>query len=215
MDDNEMEIFDDDEEVQELRKMDDAYYAMVEKCSNILKQEFSLEETEQGPDIFSFEIFKPVANLVNDIIFYKSDSKSLSLIVALVTYHCPNRDKSESGTGEDDCLYGHITFNKEFPVTFIYKEKFRDRLVDWFVKGDVDFKGHTQFSRSFHLVTKDRDKLNFLLENKPLDKLTSYPDLEIEISGYSCFFRESNDTISTLQTTRFAQLTKLMFQIFS
>jgi hypothetical protein len=87
--------------------------------------------------------------------------------------------------------------------------------VNWLIKGDVDFKDYPLFSKKFHVVTKDKDRLNYLLYNKPLDELTEFPDMELEINGNQCFFRCSKQPMDQEITKEFVALGKLLLRVFN
>ncbi|HMK27479.1 MAG TPA: hypothetical protein VK483_15710 [Chitinophagaceae bacterium] len=208
------DIFGDDEEIREGKKEAEEYFEMIKTCTEIINQEFSLKVAEQKPEIGSFEIIKTIRDIY-DISFYSSADNSQQLTVLLVEYDPAHPKISISGDGEKHCLLGLIQTRKEFPLTYIYKETLKDRMVDWFVKGDVDFKNQKKFSNMFHVVTKDKEKLISLFDNKPLDDLARFPDLEIEISKTQCLFRLSENTIDLEESKQFILLTKSLIKIFN
>lgn len=206
--------FADDEDVLAYRKEQAEYDEMLNECSVIFCKEFNLAETEEGPEISSFEIPKSLEK-INTIYFFGSSDRDNTLTILLAEFQWFHNSPKFRSEDSDHCLFGYINLNKEFPQTFIYKETVKERIVNWFVKGDIDFKEHKKFSRNFHVVTKDKEKLTFLIGNKPLDILLPFPDMQIEISGTKCMFRVSQNTISIEETNQFVLLTKAMLKIFS
>ena len=86
-------------------------------------------------------------------------------------------------------------------------------MVDLFVKGDLDFKYQKKFSKKFHLVTKDKEKLVLLLENKPLDDLIQFPEMEVEICKKQCLFRLSENTMNMEEAKQFIGLTHCLLKM--
>lgn len=86
--------------------------------------------------------------------------------------------------------------------------------MDLLTRKETDFPGHRNFSRRFHLLTEDPEKLRELVRFSPLDDLTHFPDLELEIQGDQCFYRTSTLPLSRKEAMKHVELTKLLLRIF-
>lgn len=183
---------------------------MFDECVQIACSELSLESGEHE-DISSFEIFRGIGKVLS-IHSYQSMQNGL-LQASFIEYQWVHKGSRNSSSGTDHCLAGLLELRKTYPLTYIYKETFRDKLVDWFVKGDIDFKDQKQFSRSFHVVSKDREKLSQLLLGKQLDSFLDFPDMLVEINGNRCMFRTSDQPLSEEGTRQFTNLARTLRKV--
>jgi len=212
MDINDIDDFADDKDIQESRRLQAEYNKLIADCETMVCEEFNLQESEIEPDLSAFEIPKSIGTIDGEFLYYSPDNSS-PFRAYLIAYQWSHHSSRNSASGNAHCWLGSIQLTKEFPLTFIYKETVKEKIVNWFVKGDVDFKEHKKFSGKFHVVTKDKEKLTWLLNNKPLDELTDFPEMEIEISGTECMFRVSKETIDIEPTKQFIQLAKKLIKI--
>lgn len=83
------------------------------------------------------------------------------------------------------------------------------------MKQDVDFKEQKKFSRKFHVVSQDKEKLQILFLNKPLDELAAFPEMEVEINGNNCLFKVSGNPMSVDGTRKFIELAKKLYKILN
>lgn len=201
-----------DKEIQRLRRIEADEAAFLDDCVRIVSEGLSLEPADHE-DITAFELFRSIPSPLS-IDSYAAAHNGL-LQASLIEYQWVHQGgKGGRSTGTDHCLVGLQELNKSYPLTYIYKETFRDRLVDWFVKGDVDFKHQKKFSRSFHVVSKDKEKLSQLLWNKRLDDFLAFPNMLIEINGNRCVFRVSPEAVSEEEARQFVELAETIRKIF-
>ncbi len=204
--------FANDPEVQEWRKMQAEYDKLIKDCTDILIQALSLVEIEETSDIESYELLRSVK--IVDYHSFKSTNEQLPVEILVSEYYWEHRTPKNVGSGHDHCLFGIITLSREHPLTYVYRETIKEKIVNWFVKGDVDFGDQKNFSNQFHVVTKDKDKLQLLWGNKPLDELIAFPAMELEINNNKCLYRSFKAPINEELTREFAELTKMLCRIF-
>lgn len=214
MNDNPTEIpdfsgddFIDDKEVQKLRKEREAYNKMVDQCLTILKQELTL--TQSGHKNFkTFHMFKNLEPTTIDT--YTSSAFPCRVMVSIAQYGSSYPTGRVANAGIDNYLFGYIELRKEFPSTYVCKETMQQKIINLFVRNDVDFSDHKKFSNKFNVVTKDEKRLESLLRFKNMDHLSAFPELEIEIHGHDCLFRNSRRSISPREATEFSELAKML-----
>lgn len=201
-----------DKEIQRMRRMEADYAKLLDDCVRITSEGLSLEPANHE-DIGAFEIFKSIPSPLF-IDAYASTRDGL-LQASFIEYQWVHQSgKDGKSTGINHCLVGLLELRKSYPLTYIYKETFRDRLVDWFVKGDIDFKDQKKFSNHFHVVSKDRERLSQLLWSKPLDDFLAFPDMLIEVNGNRCVFRVSQEPLSEEEARQFVGLAGTIRNIF-
>lgn len=205
--------FADDREIQQMRKERAEQEKLLNDCKTLVWSNLGLEETEDFTDISNSEITKPMH--ITEVFSYTDVEYSNSLEVLFCEYNWTVEAVKNSGSGSDWSIIGLLHLNKDYPLTYIYRETLRERIVNWFTKGDVDFIDSKRFSSKFHVVTKDEDKLKMLLYNKPLDELIKHPDIEIEINSNKCVLRVSKKPLSLVLAQDFCDAIKLLKRIFS
>ena len=94
------------------------------------------------------------------------------------------------------------------------KEGLKEKIIDFFLRYDLDFEYSPKFSSKFQLVTEDRARLQSLLAYKDLDILTAFPDMELELLNNTVLFRHSKKAISLEEVSLFCDLTKALLTIF-
>lgn len=200
--------FADDKDIVRRREVAAAFERMVDTCSAMLADKLSL-----GDDIDeNFEQFVLYKQLREPDTMYTKQSATLPLQVSLVEIHNVSARNGEHS--RDYIVMGNLLLQREFPMTHIYQETVGARVADWFLKGDVDFKECKKFSRAFHVVSQDRERLRMLLSNKPLDELVKFPNLQLEIHGHSCVFRSSSDLVDEYHVAEFVDLAKTLQSVF-
>jgi hypothetical protein len=205
--------FANDKEIQRQRKARKEHDLMIGECVSLLKRQFSVEPGS-CTDIESFLLFKSFES-ASIIESFQTVSGDLPIEVYQIEYHWSIRLGRGGSSGHDQCFLGLLTLKKGYPPTYIYKETFRTIITDWFIKQDVDFDDQKKFSKSFHVITADKDKLKIMLINKQLDRLAEFPDLEIELNGNHCLFKVSDKPMSPEDVKKFIDLSFKLLKIFS
>jgi hypothetical protein len=210
----EEDVFADDPDVQESRREQAEREENIKRSVATVAQEFSLVEIEEG-DISAFDtILEGIRINIADVRCLTAENNSGEMMVLLQYLKIPGKRSDSNPEGENCFFSGLLRLRNEFPLTHVYKENLSIKVADWFIKADVDFKEQKKFSAKFHVVTKDKDKLTRLLQNKPLDELVQFPDLHLELSGYNLTYCLSPENAIEDDTVRFIQLTKLLKRIF-
>jgi hypothetical protein len=210
---DETDDFANDKEIQRLRKIQREQDELIEECVGIVSKELLLEEKE-CTDIASFTLFKSLgpSGIHNE---FRSTLDHLDMEVYLVWYQWRLHSGKINNSGTDECFLGLLSLKKEYPLTCIFRESMRTIITDWFIKQDVDFEEQKKFSRQFHVISQDKDKLKSLLWNKPLDELADFPEMEVEISGKQCLFKVSGNPVNEQESIRFIHLAKKLAAILS
>lgn len=210
--DFEQDDFANDKEIQKIRSIQKKYDEMIQESIETVRKEFSLEDEEPEAEIEDSILIKSFDSPnINESL--KSSNKPFELQVYLVEYSWESRAGRSHQSGRDEMFIGSLSLNKSFPPTCIFKETLATIITDWFTKQDVDFKEQKLFSRKFHVISEDKDKLQLLLFNKQLDDLALFPEMEAEIKNNKCFFRVSGNSIDEEEVKKFIELTKVLVKI--
>jgi hypothetical protein len=204
----EKDDFANDKEIAKNRQIRARFEAMIDTCSATLAEKLALSEEVAG----NLEQFVLYQQLREPETIYTKQSATLPLQVSLVEIH--NLSARNGNHSRDYIVLGNLLLQREFPLTHIYEETIGARVADWFLKGDVDFKECKKFSRRFHVISQDREKLRLLLSHKPLDELTRFPHLQLEIHGRSCVFRVSAGLLDEDHIDEFIALVNTLKTIF-
>lgn len=204
--------FANDKEIQRQRKIQQEYNKMIETSLQIISDQLHLTPASHK-NMKPFLMFKTLGTPILTRSF-KPANDDYPLQVSLVEYHLSYTTPRAHNAGTDLYLFGLLALRKSYPLTYIFEETIRERIVNWFIKGDVDFKEQKKFSRRFHVVTKDKEKLSLLLLNKLLDDLAAFPKMEIEINGNNCLFRVSKLPVSESEAEKFVRLAKVIRNTF-
>ena len=186
---------------------------MLKDSTKVISEAFLLQPVSDYIRLNDFMIFKSLRSPKISTAL-KSVNGNIELQVVLVQYTWwVAGGKLQSGNAES--FLGLLKFRKDYPATCIFKETLREKISDWFVKQDVDFEDQKRFSGQFHVVSKDKEKLQMLLLDKPLDELAQFPDIEVELKGNYCLFKFSNRWLSRGEAHGFVELSKTLHKIFS
>jgi hypothetical protein len=208
----EADDFANDKEIQRLRRIQKEHDEMISECVGLVSGEFLLEPCS-ARELESFLMFKGLdsAGIVDSF----RSTGNFTLDIYLVQYRWTLHAGKIHNSGVEECFLGLLTLNKEYPATYIFKETLKEKITDWFVKQDVDFKTQKKFSRKFQVITQDKEKLKILLLSKSLDELAAFPQMEVEINGNDCLFRVSGNPITQDETRKFIELAKKLSKILS
>lgn len=206
----ETDDFANDKEIQRLRKARQEYAEMYDECIRVISTELFLEPASHR-NMKGFVMFKTLNTPILSASFNSTAGNNLQ--VSVVEYHSSYRTAKDSNSGTDIYFFGMISLQRNYPPTYIFRETAREKITDLFLKQDVDFSGQKKFSRKFHVITHDKEKLMPLLSDKPLDELAIFPELEIEINGQNCLFRVSRKPVSPEEAKQFVLLAKTIMQI--
>lgn len=202
--------FKDDKGIQEERKKILAHKKMIEDCFSIINQEFFTQPSSHRY-FRSFHIFKNLKASVLKTV--RSDYGSAKLVVSLVEYYSSFPIARGYNGSRDQYLFGKLEFKKGFPKTLICKETIREKVSELFVRMETDFPEHKKFSRKFYVLTEDPKLLTDLLQFKDLNELARFPNMEVEIQGSNCLFRNSRKAVSPKEAMQFTELAKTLIQV--
>jgi hypothetical protein len=188
-----------------------AYDKMVKESLSILKDSLGVQDASHK-NLKSFSMFRDLQPTIVESL--RSVDAEIPMHVVLIEYATNHSIGRLHNSGSDHYLFGHFPLNKTYPKTFICKETVREKIVDLFVKVDLDFKHSKKFSRKFQVLTEDKVLLSNLLQFKQLDDLAAFPDMEVEIQQNACLFRTSRRAISIQEATSLVELTKCLVKIF-
>lgn len=205
---HEDEIFSDDPERAVQRKEEIEREEYINQLVNSVCRQLSLEETENFPEISALSL-NPSALNADDVKCFSTKDTSLPLSVLICYY-----DTQETIYYDDATLLGVIELPLAFPATSLRKEEVSDRLADIFSQADIDFKEQNKFSKTFHLVSSDKEFIKQKWEGKPLDMLAEFPDLQLVIEEKQCVFRCFTDNIDQDKVDMFVKLSITLLKVF-
>jgi len=234
----------DDKEVQELRLEREKYEKILKESLAILKSKLRLEyvqsifevedeennaisenDSDDSEEVLFDEIYDTENNNLNKFSIFSNLNSSIvdtfrsidgrfHLDVFVVEYESEYKNARVHYIGFDKYLLGHIVTKKKFPRTYIQPESIKDKLLNLFLKQDLNFKNSKQFSNSFQVLTDEKQEVTHIMQNLDLDKLSQFHEMEIEFVGNSCLFRSSRKPISINDTDEFIDLTNIICSLF-
>jgi hypothetical protein len=199
-----------DKEIQKTRQAVEKERKVIEDSMTIIQNELNVKKSSHK-NLKSFGMFKTL----QPILISSFSSTNSSLTISIAEYYSSYSTPKNPNSGSDKYLFGHLQLKRMFPTTYICKETIKEKIADLFLKIDTDFTEHKKFSRKFHVLTQDKDKLTSMLQFKNLDSLITFPDMEIEIINNACLFRNSRRRISPDEATRFSSLAKTLSSILN
>ena len=182
---------------------------MIDRSLSIIRQELDVEKASHK----NFKDFHMYKSLGATLTASFRDADKVAW-VSLAKYASSYPIGKYANRGVDQYLFGHITLPSRYPRTYIYKETLQEVIADLFLKREVDFDHSKSFSRKFHVLTEDKQRLETLMQSKNLDTLAEYPDMELEFNNTSLLFRNSRKSVSVEEATLFCHLTKALLSIF-
>lgn len=185
----------------------DSEQEWLNECIQIIAGKFPLEKAEYA-EMDSFLMYKTLGKPHGPHVHDNYFSADYNLQVSVVAY-------TPYKTSTSYYFFGLFTLQKDFPLTYIFRETIKERIVNLFVRADVDFKEYKKFSDKFHVATQDKEKLQTLFMNKNLDELVAFPEMEVEINGKLCLFRTSHLSFNEEEAVRFADLATVLRKIIS
>lgn len=209
----EQDDFANDPEIIAKRKRDQEEQERIDNAEKIVCDKLLVEYTEEEVSLEQFEMYRAIENPFTPI-YYRPQEGALPIKVFLVPFRWTFRSPRNSDSGTDHYFFGWFTMSQKHPPAYIYKKSFGDRVADLFVKADTKLASNRQFSRVFRVLTNDRPTLQQLLDRKSLNELTTFPGLVIELNGYDCFFRVSDNPVDEDVAEDFVAVAKQLYNIF-
>jgi hypothetical protein len=93
-------------------------------------------------------------------------------------------------------LYGHLPLKKSFGNTIIRPESIADKVLDLYLKLDIDNPDYPKFSRNFYVTSDNKDALIKNFPSEFYNLLETNEDVQIEFKNNSCLFRLSKSVNS-------------------
>jgi len=202
--------FANDRDVQKMRAEEKAHKEMIGRSLSILQQKLSLKESSHR-NLKNFLMFK---NLEATVIDSYTAATGKPLHVSMVKYYSSVQIGRTTDSSDDNYLFGLFPTGKSYPRTYICKETIGQKIIDLFTKMEVDFDHSKKFSRTFHVLTEDKKRLQDMLLLKDLNPLAAFPEMEVEIQNSACLFRSSRKPISPEEAEEFSELAIALQNIF-
>jgi hypothetical protein len=202
-----------DSEMHRINEERKAFQKMIKESIEHVTTELDLKP-ETKPDLNSFYL----VNSLNEPLVWESFRSTnplmpvqLCIIQYLSEVHIGKHKKS----GKESYFFAILTLKKEFPHTLIYPETLSEKIADIFTKAELDFEDQKKFSRKFYTLTKDEEKLLNLLNNKPLNDLVKYKNMELEIYKNLCLLRHSRKPVSKTEAAYICELANVINRILN
>lgn len=204
--------FENDKEIQESRAAMRAYEEMVEDSFAVLQSELNVKRGSHK-NMKHFIMFRSHEPTITAS--FTAVNPNIPIHISLAAYSSAFPTAKSANSGEDQYLFGYFKTKVSYPKTYIHKETIKEKIVDFVLKREVDFSHSKKFSRKFHVLSEDREKLKEMFLLKDLDILTRYPEMELELNGSECLYRNSRRPISVKEAESFSMLSKTLLPIFS
>ena len=201
-----------DKQIQKSRAAIKAFEKMMEESLSVIREELKVQDASHI-NFDEFHMFKSLSPKITNSMKSTIQNKELRAFLAEYYFAVPTPKISNSGI--DLYLFGHLSLRSNYPKTYIHGETIREKIVDIFLKQDVDFLNSKKFSGKFQVLTEDKKRLQDLFQFKKLDDLCDFPEMEIEISVNSALFRSSRKPVSIEQANTFCKLSKVLLTIFN
>jgi len=204
--------FDNDKEVKKWREEEKAFAKYIDDCIQVVSGSFNASKSSHK-NLKGFELHKAI-DTPFIIESHTGNTGRKTVFFSVIQYHTSMAAGKMHSSGADNYFVGVITLERSYPHTIIQQETAALKLLNLFVRGDVDFKHAKSFSFRFHVITKDEDRLKRLFENADLDRLTKFSNAEIEIKDNLCYFRANRKPVSPEEAGIFTDLGKTICEIF-
>lgn len=202
-----------DSDVQRIREEEKAFFQMIKESIDYVTTEFNLQP-EPVPDLKNFFLVNSLREpLVRES--FISSNPLLPIQICIIQYLSEVHIGKVKKSGRESYFFAMLTLSKEFPHTLIYPETISEKIAEVFIKTEMDFNDQKKFSRKFYTLTKDKEKLFDLLNNRPLNDLVTYKNMEVEINKNLCLLRCSRKPISKTEAIAFCELAKVINRIFN
>lgn len=209
---NNFDDFKFDPGVQENRKKQAAFLNMIRNSLLVVKEGFTASSST-NQDISSFYLHQALpAPIVHNA--FTGNWNNCTVYISTISYYSAVTVGKVRSAGYDNYLIGVITLKEKYPHTIIQPEVLALKIENLFTRRDVDFSHARIFSFLFYVITKDKTLLKKLLKDRELNRINTFLDAEIEITGTQCYFRCSRKAISVAEAKKFVQLGKLITEIF-
>jgi hypothetical protein len=198
--------FANDKTIRQYREAIREYQEMVEQALNLLSTELELEAGSHR-NLKGFTMFRHLEPIVRKSI------SSESFHISLVEYHSAIPMPKIRNEGTDEYLFGMMELRQSYPKTYICRETIREKIAELIYRNEIDFPHSKTFSRRFYVLTEDKKRLADILQFCELDQLTLFPNMEIELDGNKCLFRNSRKPVSLDEAKEMTALAKLLFKL--
>ena len=208
----EIDEFANDKEIQRIRKEQAAFEKMINESKEMIRQKFQMTDAIDS----NLEGFWMMKSLTNAAVYetIKSETQFFQIEVSIVEYHSQYQVPRNSNSGDDFYFFGLLTTKKPFPATLAYPERIREKIADIFTKAEVDCLENKRFSWNFYVLTKEKERLQQTFSLLSLDELSTFDEMEFELKGNQCLFRNSRRPVSYNEAIEFCNLTEKMISVF-
>jgi len=205
--------FANDKQIQRIRREREAFQKMMNECIGLVSSNLGLQPCADT-DLKDFVLVQslPKPGVTES---FQSTNPLLQVDVSIVQYHTEVHLGNATNAGTENYFFALLTLRREFPHTLIYPETITEKIADLFTRSELDFKEQKKFSWKFYTITKDKEKLAQLLYNKPLDDLTKYKEMEVEINKNLCLMRLSRRPVSKTEAIEFCEFVKDINRVFN
>lgn len=213
LDDFSGDDFANDRQIQEKRRLEAIYAKMMKESVKVVTDAFKATKSSHR-NLKNFLLHKTIDTpwLLES---YKGTWKNRHIYFCVLEYTSSVQAGKLYYSGEDKYFAGLIDLTKTYPHTVAQPETIALKLEDIFTRTDIDFDHAKKFSRSFHVVSKDKFALEILLFNKDLDRIAATPLAEFELNEKACYFRASRRPVSVEEAENFVELVKSLLEVFS
>lgn len=208
---NKYDDFENDKEIQKLRKQQAEFLKTIDDSIEILTKAFKAKKSSR--------------KILNKFLLHKSINKPFiidsflgtwgdaQIYFSTIEYHFSIPTGRVLNSGTDYYFIGVIKTDNSYPHTIIQPETITLKIENLFTKFDVDFKHSRKFSSKFHVITKDKAGLENIFHQKDLNQIAEFSSSEIELLKQQCYFRTGRKSISIKEAYTFVELAKKLVEI--
>jgi hypothetical protein len=195
-----------DKEMERIQKAQKDYEQMLKESINIVTTGLKLQTDSK----LDFKDFYLIGSLNKPEVWqsFNSSNPLLPVHMSVIWYYSEVNIGKVKKSGRENYFFALLTLNKEFPHTLVYRETLAEKISDLFNNAELDFEQHKKFSNKFYTLSKDKERLYDLLNSKPLDELSKYSNMEIEIKNNLCLMRHSRKPVSKTEAIAFCEFVK-------
>lgn len=204
--------FANDKEILKARKIALEQQKLFDDSISIIREGLKVEESSHK-NLKGFSMFKTLRPVV--ISSFRSITDKSHLLVSVAEYFSSVETPRIRNSGTDAYLFGCLKLKRNFPKTYICKESIREKITDFFLRLETDFREYKKFSKKFYVLTEDKARFEDLIRFGNIDELILFPDMELEIINDYCVYRNSRRPVSPHEAAEFVQLTKALLKVFN
>ncbi len=157
-----------------------------------LSKNYTVEviDCDQIDDVFGkieyFRSFAPLQHYLDfriiNIFHLNPEKESIKIVNAVISFNVTG-ERGRKEELSDVQSFGFTELDTDFGHVLMTPETSADRLVDFFVRQDIDFRDNKEFSDNFHLTGTNKELVRSKFNMSIQSQVLKTPEIQLEIKG--------------------------------